>query len=646
MSMQAGVWHYDQRPIGPQMLAAFEERLRLQGPDARGQFETLGFAMLHRAFYITEEDALETQPVRSTSGSVLTWDGRLDNRNELRAALGRSVVELPTDAEIVSVALDAWGAKALPKLIGDWAIAYWKPEQRRLLLARDYIGVRKLYYLATNDSLFWSTDLAALVLHSRERFSLCDPYFAGYFSSYPEPHLTPYKEIQLVPPGGYLEVTPHRIRVRRYWSFNSLPDLRYRCDAEYEEHFRQVFRESVRRRLRSTYPILADLSGGLDSSSIVCMAHDIIRKGEASANINTLSYYSLEEPGGDERPYFDAVEQHIGKRGTHIESRSDGNNTLGQLREPYFSPLPGYFDRLVEGERRLMQETATQGNRVHFSGLGGDELLGGVQNPVPDLAWLLWHLRLPDFLRQLIAWSLQRKTTVWSLLSQSIVSLTPVWVREHLTSQKDAAPWIWPDFEQRHHVSRRRTCSVADWRGFLVGPPSPDSGYLSLAANIAGYLPPFSFAMGEALCYYDRDLVQFLLAIPGEQLLRAYQRRSLMRRGLKGIVPDVVLTRKTKSIGRRVYALELLDNASALAGLLAGTAIAERYVDPRKVQEDFERLRHGKEAQLLLLERVLGTCVLYHDLLERQLWQQSVTSSEISTIGPVHCRRRQHCNRL
>ena len=190
MSMQAGIWHYDQKPISPETLKAFEQRLVAQGPDGRGQFNGPGFAMLYRAFYITEEDSLETQPIRSSHGSVLTWDGRLDNREQHLNALGRSPVELPTDAEIVSAALDAWDTKALPMFIGDWALAYWKP-QRSLLLARDYIGIRTLYYLGTKNSFFWSTDLAALVLHSGERFSLSDEYFAGFFTSNPEPHLTP-----------------------------------------------------------------------------------------------------------------------------------------------------------------------------------------------------------------------------------------------------------------------------------------------------------------------------------------------------------------------------------------------------------------------------------------------------------------------
>jgi asparagine synthase (glutamine-hydrolysing) len=628
MSMQAGIWHYDQRPVAPEQVAAFDRQLTMQGPDARGEHRAPGLVMLSRAFYITAEDALETQPVVSSHGSVLTWDGRLDNREEILDALGRSPLDLPTDAEIVAAALSAWDTAALPKLIGDWALAWWNPRERRLLLARDYIGIRKLYYLPTASSLYWSSDLAALVLHSGETYDLCDAYFAGYFTSYPEPQLTPYQEIQLVPPGGYIEATPGKLSVRRYWSFNALPSIRYKTDAEYEEHFRHVFRQSIRRRLRTAYPILADLSGGLDSSSIVCMAYDILNAGEARATINTLSMYSLEEPGGDERPYFTGVERHIGKTGTHMEVRSEGSNLLGPVPEPYFAALPGYFDRLLDGERRLRGYTGDQGNRVHFSGLGGDELLGGVQNPVPDLAWLLWHLRLPKFAEQLTAWALQRKTTVWSLLGRSLVQLSPIWLRAVLDREKTkhAASWLRPEFMRAQHVARRRHRIVETWRDWLPGPGAPDSAYFTLGASIAGYLPRFSFAEQFTLPYYDRDLVQFLFSIPGDQLLRPQQRRSLMRRGLRGIVPDVVLDRKTKWLGRRQPALQTLDNAAAARALLPQTPLPEYYVDPARIEEDVAKLRQGKEAPVLLLERVLGTCFLYDDLSRHRLWRSPAGS--------------------
>jgi asparagine synthase (glutamine-hydrolysing) len=612
MSQQAGIWHYDQQPVTREQLAAFDKQLTMQGPDNRGEYQEPGFAMLHRAFYITVEDSLETQPLRTLHGNVLTWDGRLDNRDELLVDLGRTAFDLPTDAEIVAAALAAWGPKALPRIIGDWALAWWNPRERRLLLARDYIGIRKLYHLRAGNSFYWSTDLAALVLHSGQRYTLCDPYFAGYFTNYPEPHLTPYDEIQLVPPGGYLEVTPEKVKVKRYWSFNRLPDIRYKTDAEYEEHFRLLFRQSVKRRMRTCYPILADLSGGLDSSSIVCMAYDILKAGEASATINTISYYSTDEPGGDERPYFMAIEEHIGKTGTHIESQYEPDKLLRPLREPYFAPLPGYFDRMIEGERRIIAETGHQGNRMHLRGLGGDELLGGVQNPIPDLAGLLWNLHLRSYLKQVEAWALQRKTTVWWLFGHTLIALMPIWLRAYLDREKtkQMTGWLWPEFTKRQQIAWREVRIVGCATEWLPGMPAPDSSYLGLAASIAGYLPRFSYAEQTGLPYYDREMMQFLFAIPGEQLLRAHQRRSLMRRALRPVVPDLVISRKTKALGRRAPTLELLSSSAMLSELLPKTLIAERYVSPKRLEACLQSMREGKPVPTLLLERVLGSSIL------------------------------------
>jgi asparagine synthase (glutamine-hydrolysing) len=135
-----------------------------------------------------------------------------------------------------------------------------------------------------------------------------------------------------------------------------------------------------------------------------------------------------------------------------------------------------------------------------------------------------------------------------------------------------------------------------------------------------------------ALPYYDRDLFAFLFAIPDEQLLRPQQRRSLMRRALRGIVPDAVLFRKTKWLGRREAALELIDAAAALAGLLPETAIGERYIDVAQVIEDIEKLRQGKDAPVVLLYGVLGAC---YWIMQRKIPMQSTRQSGLRLMQPI-----------
>jgi asparagine synthase (glutamine-hydrolysing) len=621
MSQQAGILHFDRKPISDEQFCAFEHAVSLQGPDRRGEYREPGMAMLHRAFDVTAEDAFERQPLKTSEGNVLMWDGRLDNRQELLALTGKSANELPTDAQIVAEMLAAWGPNAFPRLAGDWALTLWNRRNRSVLFARDYAGLRRLYYLRSEKSVYWCTDLAALVLHSGERYSFCDEYFAGYLSSFAEAHLTPYVEIMQVPPGAYVEVTQDRLRTHRYWSFNRLPNIRYQSDAEYEEHFRQLFRQSVKRRLRTSHPILAELSGGLDSSSIVCMADDILKRGESTAKMDTVSYYSFGDTDSDERKYFEAIEDFTGRRGTHLEEHvPESGIGMRPMRDSYFAPLPGYFDRVSDGEQYSLERMPHRSWRTRLSGIGGDELLGGVQDPIPDLAATLWRCHFKTFGSMVQAWALQRKTTVWALTGNSLVHLMPIWMREHLEKNPiGGSDWICPDFARRQRLARRRIRPSATTRELLPGPTSPDSNYFLLTSFIAGYLPSFTFAEHVLLPYYDRDLVQFLLAIPGEQLLRPAERRSLMRRALKGIVPDMVLLRKTKALGQRLPSLEMKRAAKDFLATIVHTPALSSYINHPNVKKALDEVSQGQDIPTIFLEHLLAAAYLCHSLEARHL---------------------------
>jgi hypothetical protein len=180
---------------------------------------------------------------------------------------------------------------------------------------------------------------------------------------------------------------------------------------------------------------------------------------------------------------------------------------------------------------------------------------------------------------------------------------------------RELADWLYPQFIRHQKIAGRRIRIVGYWTDSLPGPKTADSGYLSLAASIAGYLPRFSFTQQSGLPYYDRNLFQFLLTVPGDQLLRPSQRRSLMRRALTPVVPDQVLNRKTKSLGRRIPILSILDNAATLQSILPTTQIGQSIVDPLITQQYLDCLHEGKAGHSpLLLERILGACYLYKDV--------------------------------
>ena len=275
MSVQAGVWYLDGRPVDAEFLDRMSAIVAERGPDGNQREVHGSIGFLYRPFHTTPESRFENQPHTFGRGKVMMWDGRLDNREQLVSELGLVMRANRSDLEIVAAAFDAWGIQSFKKLIGDWALTVWDPAEKAVFLARDYSAVRNLYYYATRDSVMWCTELAAIVLLSGTQFTVDDEYIAGFLIAHPDANLTPYREVRAVPPGSFVKIHQGRVTAHPYWEFEAQKLIKYKNDADYEHHYLHVFQQAIRRRLRSDCPILAELSGGLDSSSIVCVADGI-----------------------------------------------------------------------------------------------------------------------------------------------------------------------------------------------------------------------------------------------------------------------------------------------------------------------------------------------------------------------------------
>lgn len=275
--------------------------------------------MVFRAFHTDRESKLERQPLVTTAGHMLAWDGRLDNRTELISQLRDYLDRHATDVEIVTASYLRWGIDFLSRLIGDFAISLWEPATGTLLLARDAFGTRPLYYEVSSKRIGWSSDLASLLDNATGPLAIDREYIAGYLSAAPELDRTACKNIHSVPPGFAVAFRDDRITKREFWRPDSRQQIRYRRDSDYEEHFRELFRDAVGCRLRSDGPVWAELSGGLDSSSIVCMADQIVEAGESeTSQLETVSYVYDKSPASDERRFIGEIERQRGRTGHYF----------------------------------------------------------------------------------------------------------------------------------------------------------------------------------------------------------------------------------------------------------------------------------------------------------------------------------------
>ena len=565
MSIQFGRLNFGGSAANPEWMSRVDKLMTPYGPDGHAAYTEGGFSVLYRAFHITNESRKERQPWVTRGGFVVTWDGRLDNREEIVADLGRHRSINDTDVAIVGAAFDLWGTGCLPKLIGDWALSAWSAHDQTLVLAKDFMGARHLYYRLNQDEILWSTTLDVLILAAEQSLRLDEEYLVGWMIGCPSVRRTPFREIQAVPPSSYLRVRGGKLGVEEYWQFDGSKHIRYASDREYEFHFRRLFSRAVARRLRSITPVLAELSGGIDSSAIVCVADQAIASGEVDApRPSTVSFYNDSEPHWDERPYFTLVEQKRGLEGFHINVGPE-HQVPQSGRYSTFRPTPNARECLTDSDRQFISCFSVGGHRVLIRGIGGDEVLGGVPTPLPELADLLAMGRPLLFFRRLLLWALTQRKPCFFLAWEVVREFLPRPFHRHV-SHPTVPAWIRADFLSRY----REASASRTQRTHLFGALPCFQDYLKTLEGLRRGLASFPLDT-TPLCerrypYLDRDLLEFLFAIPREQLLRPHQRRSLMRRALVGVVPDPVLNRKRKAFVVRAPVLTLSHALPALAG--------------------------------------------------------------------------------
>ena len=606
MSVQFGRWNFDGKPVDRNYLEKARSSIAPYGPDDAGSYLKGNISILYHAFHATKESRHETQPHITASGTVITWDGRLDNRAELICLLKDVLTIGSTDVSIVAAAYEEWGTDCFAKLIGDWALSIWDANTRSLILAKDPIGTRHLYYSFDDKQVSWSTILDPLVLLAGKTFALCEEYIAGWFSFFPAAHLTPYVGIHSVPPSSSVLIRAGKHIVSKYWDFDPSKRIRYRTDGEYEEHFRVAFAEAVRRGLRSDSPILAELSGGMDSSSIVCMADAIIARGAAETpRLDTISYYDDSEPNWNERPYFTKVEEKRGRTGSHIDLGSQESFRL-QLESDRFAATPGSGGRPNEAARQFATCLTSHRYRVVLSGIGGDEVTGGVPTPTPELEDLLARAKSRELAHRLKAWALNKRRPWFHLFLEAARGFFPP-ALVGVPKNKQPASWLNPAFVTRNRSALQGYESRLNFFGPLPSFQENVSALEALRRQLGCDALPSEPPYEKRYPYLDRALLEFMYAIPREQLVRPGQRRSLMRRALVGIVPDQILNRKRKAYAARGPIVAI---STEWAGLVEiGQQMVSGslgIVDPKDFLEVLQRARHGKEIRTVTLMRTLG----------------------------------------
>jgi len=597
MSEIGGALSLIDAPIDRRLPGRIGDGLNGFGTDGGSEWVLPDIAMIHRRFDTSPESRWEVQPLVSATGETLCWDGRLDNRDELRAKLHSPLPKEIPDAEIALAAYRRWGIDFLERLIGDYALALWDENAGRLILARDPCGPRPLFYYTNSRTLVWASRLSVLMNLPSVNLEVEDEYVASYLSRELSPELTPYKGFHGLAPGSCLIARrgAGEFQIRKFWKLDLQREIRYKTDREYEEQFRHLFREAVKCRLRVDGPVWAQLSGGLDSSSIVCMADEVLESGEASATrLETVSYVYDEARTSDEREFIQTVEAKRARPGILI--REDDYPALGSFPDLTRLEFPDYLDCFADRHQALCLAMRDDNARVLLTGHGGDELLCATGNPAPALADLLRRGRLITLHESLKQWSAFLKRPYLDLfVKEAVCSLLPESLRARWAIKPDLRlpPWYDTEFAIRMNLSDRNLpWHLANYADPIARDQAIGFEAASRTAARASYRSHGIIEVSHP--FLHRPLVEFLQAIPFDQRLRPNETRSVLRRSLKGLLPEKILRRKTKGGPDEAFLIAIGREWHRLLPILRESrACARGYLDSKRFMTAMERARHG-----------------------------------------------------
>jgi asparagine synthase (glutamine-hydrolysing) len=587
---------------------------RSQGPPVtRGELETIGMHTRRfaqdgqwlrtsseiglgiQAQYTHARSRLEAQPMSDATGNILVYDGRLDNFRDLLRDLDLTGESTP-DSEIILCAYRKWGSACFARFVGDWALALWDSQSHTLYLARDHAGTRTLHYACDGaGTVKWATYLDSYV--GTDILDALDPvYMASYLAMLPCYERTPYQGIQAVLPGHFVKVTSQGTTRTQFWA----PTVQERCSrgshSDLKAEFLHLLEQSVARRTGPGAPVLAQLSGGMDSTSIVCVA-DRLRNlsGNRAEPLDTLSFFDDSEPTWNERPYFTLVEAKRGRPGIHLDTslyRASFERPSGNGARYLY---PGIDESNIRRDLELYSLTCSGEYRSILSGIGGDEFTGGIPNPSGEIADLVFTGRFLTGGRSAVAWCLARRLSIVELLTQSVSFLRCHLDSSNLETVTASIPWLTAQAREQAQTAIREL-PIVHFKPFMVRPKMAEDSetWWSTLRNQPHLKPSEIYRYEYRYPYLDRDFIEFLLGLPAQELAQPGRRRSLMRAALRGVVPGEVLERRRKAYllaGRLRHIGQL---APRLAEEMRTSLLAEYgYIDRATIERSLDETVRG-----------------------------------------------------
>jgi asparagine synthase (glutamine-hydrolysing) len=576
---------------------------RAEGPRIEDFDRPINLILGHRRLSILDLSAAGHQPMGNEDKSLwIVHNGEIYNYLEIQKELERlgHTLRSKTDTEVILHAYEEWGTDCLKRFNGMWAFAIVDLNTKRIFCSRDRIGEKPFYYFYDGKRFCFASEIKALL--RTEHFSIepneqiiADYLFLGLLDHTNE---TFFKNIYQLRPGEYLLIENNRVIIQSYWDIDG-KEIRFTEEREYSERFCELLTDSIRLRLRSDVPIGSCLSGGLDSSSIVCLANKLMFDGQmidprlVGQRQKTFSS-CFEDLAYDERKFIELVIDQTGAEKNYVFPQAkDFSEEMTKLiwhqDEPFGSTS-------IYAQWNVMRLSKERGITVLLDGQGADEMLGGYTPAFYYfMAQFLAKGRLVRWMKEIKAFRDKQDITLSRLLKGILGVLLPSWGRVVAQKMTTAGtPWANKTFQNHCLRPFARANKFGDalnnylYQAFLfVALP----GLLRYEDRNS-----MAFSLETRLPFLDFRLVEYLFSLPPSQKIREGVNKVVLRNAMKGILPEAIRNRTDKmgfAIPEDIWFRTVL--RKPIHEMIHSKSFAERgYFNVEQVKKAFDQHCQGK----------------------------------------------------
>jgi asparagine synthase (glutamine-hydrolysing) len=594
MSAIVGIW-------GPDKQNSYERVLRSMAAATQHRCSAGETLVSGKGFAAVLQRSRASEPgshieLTSPAGTLCLFDGRLFNRPQLAAAFkicdGAAV---PTDSQLAGRAYAKWGDAFTEQLNGEFALAIFDAANHKLLLARDLLGTRPLYYTAAGGATLFATEIKNLLAHPEARCALDEDAVidevmganAGLSAQ------TCFAGIRRVMPGTVVVVDAAGTRCRQAQSFDvpSCTDGRF---DELAERARAGLRAAVANRMAPQGPTAVTISGGFDSSSIWSTAGGIDNgQGQKLIGLH-LQYASGSE--ADESHFVDVLERRGKMPVRRLEAEPGFTRMQQQLalagEAPYLS---------LHGNSRLqvLEACRAAGATTLLEGWFGDQVtypIGYWLELLTRGRWTkLWHA-MSEYSQWVgVPMRVMPQVLLHQLRTLAVPAAVLPMLRQARTASRHAYP-AWYSARWRRRARERAIAQPAPWRQGSYHARSvllyATSAYYSRNLETLSKISAL-FGVENSYPFFDRDLIQLVISIPGEVVNRDGIPRALFREAMNGIVPDEIRLRRGKARFGRFAGAAAASEADEVMALLGPDSVAEQlgFLDRSRLRVELEYLR-------------------------------------------------------